>query len=64
MKKWGIDWEWIFQRIREPSTWAGFGVLAASVGFAVGPGVIAILTTVGATVGALGAIVLEEKPRD
>ena len=50
----------LFSRMREPSTWAGLGIIAAL--FGVPPGTFELLTQVGMGVAGLVAVALPEQP--
>ena len=43
-------WDWTLDRLREPSTWQGFTVIATSVSSALNPEVAGKIAEVGASV--------------
>lgn len=53
--------QFIFNRLREPSTWAGIASLVAAFGFGVPPGTVEAVAQVGAGIAGLGAIFLRER---
>lgn len=50
---------WIVERLKEPSTWAGFAGLAASIGIA--EPLYAAVSAVGVAVAGLLAVLISEK---
>lgn len=53
--------KYIINRLKEPSTWSGLGMLAVSLGLGVPPGTIEAITQVATGVGGLLSIFLREK---
>lgn len=52
---------YIINRLKEPSTWSGLGMLAVSLGLGIPPGTIEAVTSIGVGVAGLAAIFLREK---
>lgn len=52
---------YIIQRLREPSTWSGLGMLAVSLGLGIPPGTLEAITSIGVGVAGLASILLREK---
>lgn len=52
---------YIINRLKEPSTWGGLGMLAVSLGLGLPPGTIEAVTQIGVGVAGLAAIFLREK---
>lgn len=53
---------WIVERLKEPSTWAGFAGLAAAIGIA--EPLYAAVSAVGVAVAGLLAVLIAEKPAE
>jgi hypothetical protein len=54
-------WDWISQRIKEPSTWVGLGSLVTAVGWQFSPELWQAIAAVGMGVGGLLAVLVKEK---
>jgi hypothetical protein len=52
---------YIINRLKEPSTWSGLGMLAVSLGLGIPPGVMEAITQVGVGVAGLAAVFLRER---
>ena len=52
---------WIFDRLREPSTWYGFSVILVSVGVNVDPELWKEITSAGVAVSGLVLVITKEK---
>lgn len=51
----------IINRLKEPSTWSGIGMVAVSLGLGLPPGTIEAVAQVGVGLAGLAAIFLREK---
>lgn len=51
----------IFNRLREPSTWAGLASMAVAFGIGIPPGTIEAVAQIGAGIAGLGAVFLRER---
>lgn len=54
--------DWIVDRLKEPSTWAGLGTLLVVNGVALPPGVMPLVVQAGVSIAGILAIVIHEKP--
>ncbi|CAN7305848.1 hypothetical protein [Acidovorax delafieldii] len=52
---------YIINRLKEPSTWSGLGMLAVSLGLGIPPGAVEAVTQVGVGLAGLVSIFLREK---
>lgn len=52
---------YIINRLKEPSTWGGLGMLAVSLGLGLPPGTIEAITQVGIGIAGLAQVFLREK---
>jgi hypothetical protein len=53
--------KYIINRLKEPSTWSGLGMLAVSLGLGVPPGTLEAIASIGVGVAGLAAVLLREK---
>jgi len=53
--------EFIFNRMREPSTWSGLASLAVAFGLGIPPGTVEAVTQLGVGIAGLAAVFLRER---